>query len=58
MHSEKTLNWYNLGIAYPALMELLNSEDRDPEERTIIFVNTKKQADFIVSNLYMMPFSS
>jgi len=34
-----------------ALMELLNNEERDPEERTIIFVNTKKQADFIATVL-------
>ena len=30
-------------------MSILNDENRDPAELTIIFVNTKKQADFIVS---------
>jgi len=33
------------------LMSILNDENRDPAERTIIFVNTKKQADFIATLL-------
>jgi len=33
------------------LMSILNDENRDPAELTIIFVNTKKQADFIATLL-------
>merc|ERR1712142_347819 len=33
------------------LEELLNDSDRDPNERTLIFVQTKKNADFLASHL-------
>ena len=33
------------------LEEILKKEDRDPQERTLIFVETKKSADFLCSNL-------
>ena len=33
------------------LEEILSHPDRDPQERTLIFVETKKSADFLCSNL-------
>ena len=33
------------------LEEILQKADRDPQERTLIFVETKKSADFLCSNL-------
>ena len=30
------------------LLNLLNDEERDPSERMLIFVNQKKQADFLM----------
>lgn len=34
-----------------ALMAILDADDRDPTEKIMIFVNTKKQADFLASML-------
>ena len=31
-----------------ALLDILNDENRDPAEKIMIFVNTKRQADFLV----------
>jgi len=33
------------------LMKIIDAEDRDPSERVLIFVNTKKQADFLATFL-------
>ena len=33
------------------VLEILNDPQRNPSDRCIIFVNQKKQADFLVSNL-------
>ncbi len=37
-----------------ALLNILNADDRDPAERIMIFVNTKRQADFLVSLGYLI----
>jgi probable ATP-dependent RNA helicase DDX4 len=34
-----------------ALLAILNDEERDPTEKIMVFVNTKKQADFLASML-------
>ena len=34
------------------LLELLNDPERDPSERMLVFVNTKIQADFLVSKSF------
>ena len=40
------------------LDSLLNDEERNPTERVLIFVNTKKNADFLVSVLLVVVLDS